>query len=236
MKSRTALLAALLLLAVISGCVNNLPTSGTKGTAQDVGNDAPSAPPELPREKPVQPTQEQSSFEPYTGTFEPCAESESFSGELGSFSADPAFTPYKFSYPAEWEWEVLLGEVTLYPTENSLPSISVGRGDSLPTGTQASLENYDAYRINKRLKEDSGIDELDEACSTTLLGAPAHKVIYTIIPDAELVGKPEMYIKTVEIWAEKGGEIYMVSARSRAKDFDVFMPALNKVAESLELK
>ncbi|HLC79053.1 MAG TPA: hypothetical protein VJG83_01360 [archaeon] len=226
MKLNFLLAAGVLILLFALGCVNSapqdaqqdiLPTSANQTTNAGSGDNTKIA--------------GKVGLTPFEGSFAPCT-IQPFIGEKAAFSDEGV--AYRFSYPIGWAWEIFLEQVSVYPTENQLPSISIGT-DSLPGGVETTLENYDAYRINKRLKEDSGILELDETCSTAIFGATAHQIIYTDIPDAELVDEPDMHIKTLEIWAEKGGKIYLVSATARAKDFDGIIPGFNLIVSSLEL-
>lgn len=163
---------------------------------------------------------------PYTGEKLSAADLKSFN------NPDVAYTA---SYPSGWKYEVFLGTATFRPTAEKVPSAEILNEGSwgLAYKEKPTLETYTPFYINKRLVYDSGVDKLEESCTTTFLGQPAYKVVYNLYLDAE---KPDVFTKSLEVWTVKNGEVYMLSYRADSTDFDANLPGVYEILDSAQLK
>ena len=143
---------------------------------------------------------------------------------------------YTVNYPSEWHYEIFLGTATFRPTEKKVPFAEIfteGSWGVAYKGENPTLETFTPFYINKKLVYDSGVDKLEESCTTTFLGQPAYKVVYNLYLDAE---KPNVFTKSLGVWTVKNGEVYMLSYRADSRDFDANLPGVYAILDSLQLK
>lgn len=166
----------------------------------------------------------------------PCLASEKkqVTGEFSHFV--DADTGLEFDYLPEWRSERTYGGDAVYRfTEKARPTLRVTKYPALDDGgLQLTLETFTSYRINKRLKYDSGIfdDLFDESCSTTFAGNPAHKVVYKNYLDAS---RPDSVVKSMEVWTVKNDQVYLVSYHALQDEFDQYLDYANAFVDSFKI-
>ncbi len=229
MNSKIVLIALIALTVLIAGCIDkDINPLKTKDDTKDQG---------------------MLKYFVYDKTIKPC--------EAPKTSKPENLKPYEdqlkeisFQYPTTWEYKPVYGGAVFRVTKKD-ESFSRFEASNIADSAlfksknkltvETNLQTETAFRINKRLKEDSGVDEKDlEVCSTTLDGNPAVKLTYKgyIGIDAEKANEIDS-IKRMDILTVKNGTAYLASFELTEKKgknlFEKYLPEVNYVMSTLKI-